>query len=76
MALIKCSDCGKMISDKATMCIGCGRPMKEETTNQDKKVEYNNMNAIMENYQKELDRIIGKNEGQKIEIPLFGYYLF
>lgn len=26
MALIKCPDCGKMVSDKATMCIGCGRP--------------------------------------------------
>lgn len=32
MALIKCPDCGKMISDKATMCIGCGRPMKEEVS--------------------------------------------
>lgn len=30
MALIKCPDCGKMISDKSTMCIGCGRPMKQK----------------------------------------------
>lgn len=30
MALIKCPDCGKMISDSATMCIGCGRPMKHK----------------------------------------------
>lgn len=29
MALIKCPDCGKMISDKSTMCIWCGRPMNE-----------------------------------------------
>lgn len=30
MALIKCPDCGKMISDSAKTCIGCGRPMKKE----------------------------------------------
>jgi DNA-directed RNA polymerase subunit RPC12/RpoP len=27
MALIKCSDCGKEISDLAKTCIGCGRPI-------------------------------------------------
>lgn len=27
MALIKCSDCGAEISDKATACIKCGAPM-------------------------------------------------
>lgn len=26
MALIKCSDCGKEISDEAEVCIYCGRP--------------------------------------------------
>lgn len=31
MALIKCPDCGKMISDSATMCVGCGRPMKRKS---------------------------------------------
>lgn len=28
MALIKCPDCGRDISDKAIACIGCGRVMK------------------------------------------------
>ena len=28
MALIVCPDCGKQISDLATVCIGCGRPME------------------------------------------------
>ena len=28
MALIKCPDCGKDISDAAPTCIGCGRQMK------------------------------------------------
>lgn len=27
MALIKCSECGKEISDKASACIGCGAPL-------------------------------------------------
>lgn len=27
MALIKCSECGKEISDKAAACIGCGAPI-------------------------------------------------
>jgi hypothetical protein len=28
MALIKCPDCGKDISDLASICIGCGRPIQ------------------------------------------------
>ena len=28
MALVKCPDCGKEISDGALSCIGCGRPMQ------------------------------------------------
>ena len=31
MALIKCSECGQMISDKATRCPYCGCPPKEKT---------------------------------------------
>jgi hypothetical protein len=27
MALIKCSECGKNVSDKATACPGCGAPL-------------------------------------------------
>lgn len=29
MAIIKCSECGKDISDKATVCIGCGAPLSD-----------------------------------------------
>ena len=31
MALIKCSECGKEISDKAKACIHCGCPIEEQT---------------------------------------------
>ena len=27
MALIKCSECGKQVSDTATVCMGCGAPV-------------------------------------------------
>ena len=27
MALIQCPECGKMISDKAEFCLGCGYPI-------------------------------------------------
>ena len=30
MALIKCNECGHMISDKATKCPKCGCPTKVE----------------------------------------------
>ena len=30
MALIKCNECGKEISDKATTCIHCGYPVKQK----------------------------------------------
>jgi predicted amidophosphoribosyltransferase len=32
MALIKCPECGKQISDKADVCIGCGYPIKKINT--------------------------------------------
>ncbi len=30
MPLIECPDCGKKISDRAFVCLGCGRPMTDE----------------------------------------------
>src|SRR5262245_40765933 len=32
MALVKCPDCGRDISDAANSCIGCGRPMTAAAT--------------------------------------------
>lgn len=33
MALIKCSECGKEVSDKASACPNCGAPIIIETSN-------------------------------------------
>ena len=30
MAIIKCSECGRAVSDKAGACIGCGAPLTAE----------------------------------------------
>lgn len=43
MALIKCPECGKEISDKARECINCGYPIKEYAVDQEdssNKVEH------------------------------------
>ena len=34
MSLIKCSECGKEISDKATVCVHCGCPVSISSTEQ------------------------------------------
>lgn len=37
MALIKCPECGKEISDKCEICIGCGFPIKKFLQEQETK---------------------------------------
>lgn len=42
MALIKCPECGKEVSDKATACINCGFPLSNiETTSNEKTTNEN-----------------------------------
>jgi hypothetical protein len=31
MALIKCSECGRTVSDQAKACVGCGAPLKRRS---------------------------------------------
>lgn len=38
MALVKCSECGRTISDKAESCVGCGAPLKAPASPQHPKV--------------------------------------
>ena len=49
MALIACSECGREISDKGPVCIGCGAPIikdkrVEQTSLEEQKVVYNIVN--------------------------------
>lgn len=38
MALIKCNECGQMISDKAKTCPKCGNPLKSDSTLQKRSI--------------------------------------
>ena len=38
MALIKCPECGKDVSDKAAACIHCGYPLAESVSSEQEKV--------------------------------------
>ena len=40
MALIKCEECGKDISDKATQCINCGVPINSKPTMIEEKTKF------------------------------------
>ena len=39
MALIKCPECGAEISDKSTVCVHCGYPIKENSGNTTENTE-------------------------------------
>lgn len=43
MALVNCKECGKKISDKATMCPSCGCPTKEESNEIKKENKINGL---------------------------------
>ena len=39
MAMIKCPECGKEISDKSLMCMNCGCPIKKDDQDNKKTLE-------------------------------------
>nr|DAT33183.1 MAG TPA: zinc-ribbon domain protein [Caudoviricetes sp.] len=64
MALIKCPECGKEISDKAASCPNCGFPISETKAPQkEREVEL-------------MGRMKARTEGENIEIYLDGNLLF
>ena len=46
MALIKCKECGKEISDKATTCIHCGCPIETKNNSTNINVDYDKIEEI------------------------------
>lgn len=57
MALIKCPECGKEISDKSEKCIGCGFPIKDFLQNQEEEKTKKELETLEEsevNKKKEL----------------------
>ncbi len=46
MALIKCPECGKEVSDKAAVCIHCGYPLKQTVAPNGGNSSINSMSGI------------------------------
>ena len=71
MALIKCSECGKEISDKATNCPNCGCPIEKETRKV--VIKRNNFAAALKAYIRVDNVDIGSirvNKDITIDLPL------
>lgn len=47
MALIKCNECGKEVSDKASVCMNCGSPIESS----EKALDNANVNNTVANYE-------------------------
>lgn len=58
MALIKCPECGKEISDKATLCPNCGYPISQISEDMSGKQE---MHLVEENVKSEKKHISVKS---------------
>lgn len=58
MALIKCSECGKEISDKANTCVNCGCPINNDKVNIEIKKEKANDEKIISEIILDKERLI------------------
>lgn len=80
MALIKCPECGKDISDKAKVCIHCGYPLDEEedvsiTDFHLRKTSLIDEDTLIGEIRKIRDNALKSIEEGKVRspFPLFGY---
>lgn len=72
MALIKCEDCGKEVSDQAKSCPNCGRPICV-TQEESKLIVYGLSQMLIGGKLKVYidDEFVGEvKKGQSIEIPI------
>ncbi|OPZ36031.1 MAG: hypothetical protein BWY98_00565 [Tenericutes bacterium ADurb.BinA155] len=71
MALIKCPECGQMVSDKADVCIHCGYPLHDKSAKQ-KVIIIRESGNSMWSAQASIDgNPVGNVDvGQKLEIQL------
>jgi len=83
MALLKCPDCGKMVSERASACPDCGCPREFfEAPNEEKNINENE-SATKPVQKKEIEEITFKiaeftlsyPKGSESYAALFGYYL-
>ena len=84
MALIKCPECGKEISDKANACIHCGYPLNERkedfgiTDSHLRIKSYLDEDTLIDNIHKMADNALKSMEEKEAHSPFpkygFGYY--
>ena len=84
MALIKCPECGKEISDKANACIHCGYPLNEQkedfgiTDSHLRIKSYLDEDTLIDNIHKMADNALKSMEEKEPHSPFplygFGYY--
>ena len=79
MALIKCPECGKEISDKANACIHCGYPLNEQEEDfYIKKTSLLDEDTLKYEFQKIADNVLKSIEEKEAHSPFpkygFGYY--
>lgn len=82
MALIKCPECGKEISDKANACIHCGYPLNEQEeedfgiTDSHLRIKpYLDEDTLIDNIHKMADNALKSMEEKEPHspFPLYGY---
>ena len=56
MALIKCPECGKEVSDKAQTCINCGCPIAEQNTSNEKITNEPNIVTMVEDAEQKANK--------------------
>lgn len=77
MALIKCAECGKEISDKASACMNCGCPIEKEK----KKIRIIKSGGLALRCSVFIDNQpvgqigIGSNKNIEIEVPIGTHYI-
>lgn len=79
MALIKCPECGKEISDKANACIHCGYPLNERKEDFGiRRTPFIDEDTLMHNINKVADDVLKSMEEKEPHSPFpkygFGYY--
>ena len=76
MALIKCPECGKEISDKANACIHCGYPLSQQKEDfYIKRTSLLDEDTLIHEIHKIADDVLKSMEEKEVRspFPLFGY---
>ena len=74
MALIKCPECGKEISDKASACIHCGYPLANTQKKVAEKISSQPSNSISNEKNKMITRLYDIGYSRKDVLECMKYY--